>query len=88
MRKETLMTRMAPYIRQEYRHNATAPACPSISRCALTAHKALAITGDEYRAIRKAWADCRDTLDEHSQARCGMWEHYAAGIIYNAEATL
>ena len=30
----------------------------------------------------------RDTLDEHAQARCGMYEHYAAGIIYNAEATL
>lgn len=88
MHKDTLMNRMAPHIRQEYLHNATAPAYPSVTRCALTALRAQAITGDELRAIRNAWAECRDALDEHAQARCGMWEHYAAGIIYNAEATL
>lgn len=88
MPKTPLYIRMMPYIRQEYLHNATCPAYPSITRAALSARKAQAITGVELGAIRKAWADCRADIDEHKQARAGQWEQYAAGIIHNAEAAI
>lgn len=83
MRKETLMTRMAPHIRQQ----AMSTAAPSIIRAALVAYVAQAITRKELDAIQRARAEAA-ALDEYGQALAGQWEHFAAGIIYNAEATL
>lgn len=88
MHKTTLHIRMMPFVRREYLNNATSPAYPSITRAALSARKAQAITSVELGAIRKAWTNCRDDIDEHKQVHAGQWEQYATGITYNAEATL
>lgn len=83
MSKSALISRMAPHIRQQ----AASTAAPSIRRAAQVAYIAQAITRQELDDIQRARTEAA-ALDEYAQARAGQWEQYAAGIIYNAEATL
>lgn len=82
MHKDTLMTRMAPYIRQQARVTT-----PSIRRAGFIAYTGGSITRDEWDSIQRA-RTAADTINEYEQALLGQWEHYAAGIIYNAETTI